>query len=294
MTVIKLKSGNYSDIKLISLLKSDIYVEKIYGKKTIIGTKITTTLFEYFLKYKKIAISIGLPICDTSYDRIIHGSKNSYFVEFQSYIPTNFEDFVRSIQDSRTLTLYVEKYLLFFYKILKAKFPIGADPSLRNFGINGDGDLIFFDFFPPHQKLANGGCFFWPAPSVIDKSFFIDRYFSTMQIRVIYAQLLRHLIIHKFISPQKLKDLIGTILGVDIVRMLTISEVVKNRILSKPNPHDMDIIRMIACELCFEKKITHNQLSMVFKNTHISNQNILPSQPTLEVITKILKKAQRL
>jgi len=290
MAQIKLKTGNYSEIKLISLLKSDVYVEKIYGKKTIIGTKITSLLFEYLLKYKKTALSLGLPICDTTYDRIIHGSKNSYFVEFQSYIPTNFEDFIRNTQDSRTLTIYIEKYLTFFHKVMKADYPIGIDPSTRNFGIDGNGELIFFDFFPPHQKLTSNEYFLWPTPSITDRSFFISRYFSILQVRVIYGQLLRHLAHNKLLSPATLKHLIGSILGLESLKVLSISKTIKSRILSSPSPHDMDIIRILACELCFEKKITLNQLTMVFKNTHISNQNILNSQLSFAAITKILNK----
>lgn len=290
MTQVKLKTGNYSDIKLISLLKNDMYVEKIYGKKTIIGAKSMPILFDYFLKYKKMANAIDLPICETSYEKIIYGSKNSYIVECQSYIKTNFEDYIKTSQDAQKLTLYIEQYLRIFGKIWKANFPIGVDPSIRNFGIDNDGDLKYFDFFPPHQKTGEKSYFIWPEPSVSDVPFFIKRYFTYSQVQVIYAHLLRHLVNHKLIKPRKIMELIRVILGNVASEHLKISEENKKRILSKPDPHDMDVIRLLACELAFEKKITHNQLNMIFKNTHISNQHILVSQQNLLLIIKTINK----
>lgn len=290
----KLKSGNYCDIKLVTLLKNDIYVEKIYGKKTIIGAKFMPVLFSYFMKYRKMAESIDLPICDTSYEKIIQGSKNSYIVEFQSYIGTNFEDFLRNEQNPQILTLYIEKYLRIFQKIWKHNFPIGVDPSIRNFGIDNDGELKYFDFFPPHQKDLNSNYFLWPEPSVDDKAFFVKRYFTHDQVRVIYGQLLRHLANHRLISPQKVKTLISSILGATARDGLIISPILKKRVLEQPNPHDMDIIRMIACELCYEKKLTYNQLTMVFKNSHIQSNNILASQANLTMIVKILNNSNKL
>lgn len=290
MAQIKLKSGNHSFIKLVSLLKNDTYVEKIYGKKTIIGQKTIAVLFNYFLKYKKIAHSIELPICDTSYNKIIEGSKNSYIIEFQSYIGTNFEDFILKESNPRVVILYIEKYLLIFKKVWEANFPIGVDPLLRNFGIDADGELKYFDFFPPHQKISNAAYFFWPEPSIADRKFFIDRTFSCKQAQVIYLQLLRHLVVHRYMSPQELKHLICAVLGENTHKYLQISREMKMEALSKPHLHDIDLIRIITCELCYEKKITHNQLIMIFKYTHIGNQNILATPEKINTIVKMLKK----
>ena len=56
-------------------------------------------------------------------------------------------------------------------------------------------NLWYVDCMPPRQRLFDGNYISeWPEPPAESKQFIIDRYFSSKQARIIYAQALRNLL----------------------------------------------------------------------------------------------------
>ncbi|MEK7079590.1 MAG: hypothetical protein AAB929_05965 [Patescibacteria group bacterium] len=292
MSHIKLKTGYYSDVRLVALLKNDVYVEKIYGKKVIISEQTSAVLFKYFQEYQQKARQLEINICETKYNKIIRGSIDtySYIVEFQTFIEKNFESLLLKEKNASTLKKYIVQYLVFFQKVWSANFPIALDPATRNFGIDEKGVLIFFDFFPPHQKKESSNYFLWPEPPLNDRKYFIQRYFTHQQVMVIYAQLIKCIVKNKYISPSEIRRLIKDVLGDIAYKIIIIPNSLRSKIIMDPLPQHMDTLRSIAGELCYENKISYNQLLSVYKNSHISGQNQLPTQNKLKLISNILRK----
>lgn len=292
MSQIKLKTGYYSDVRLVVLLKNDVYVEKIYGKKVLISEQISPVLFKRFQEYQQKARQLEINICETKYNKIIRGSINthSYIVELQTFIEKNFESLLLKEKDIPTLKKYIVQYLVFFQKIWRANFPIALDPATRNFGIDKKGILTFFDFFPPHQKIEKDNYFLWPEPPLSDKKYLIQRYFTTQQSMVIYAQLIKCIVKNKHISPAEVRQLISNVLGHEVCKIIAIPNSLRLKIIMNPLPLHMDTLRSIAGELCYENKISYNQLLSVYKNSHITGQNQLPTQNKLKLISNILRK----
>ena len=135
MSHIKLKTGYYSDVRLVALLKNDVYVEKIYGKKVIISEQTSAVLFKYFQEYQQKARQLEINICETKYNKIIRGSIDtySYIVEFQTFIEKNFESLLLKEKNASTLKKIYCSVFSIFSEGLECKFPNCTRPCNSKF-----------------------------------------------------------------------------------------------------------------------------------------------------------------
>lgn len=238
--------------------------------------------------FTQTASEIGIPIAK-AIGHVIYKNGNIGKVDLAEYVPNIGQTLLEVIKEQTAsfkkadASVHFQQYLELFKRVWDADFPISLDPPLTNFCLDRGGGLWYVDCMPPRQRLDDGSYISeWPEPPPNeDKQFIIKRYFSPLQARVIYAQSLRNLLPLGF-SADEIKTSITNILGQKAEDAITISQEEEHRILTKPRPTDVDVLRILASEACDQKKLNKDDLKTVYTVCHIDIGGILPTPQKLE------------
>jgi hypothetical protein len=144
---------------------------------------------------------------------------------------------------------------------------------------------------PPRQKLPNGRVLNeWPEPPPESTDFITRRYFSPLQARIIYPQLLRSLALGgRTVPPTDIKELIGESLGAEAYAFAHFTVGAKLAVLDSPQPEDADALRIIAGEARYENRISDHQLKEIYHLSHIEIGGILPPKENLNKAVSLLR-----
>ncbi len=269
-------------------------VIKTFGKIDKIATEEKAVeLIQYHKRYQQIGLEIGISI-NPSFDIYITENKNktrAYINEIQPYVKTNLAELLSNLSTEEEILPILKKYFLMLKRVWDNNFIISLDPPLSNFGFDENNVMKYFDFYPAYQKKEDGSYFIWPHPHINSPEllFLENRYFKSTQIWMIYAQLMKVFSKKKAISIDKVKNLVGAYLGNEAYILIDYKKIRIEKILNTIKPVTGDLLRVIACNMCFENKISCSQLFKIFELTHIDAENKLPSIEKLFSVVNIIK-----
>lgn len=289
-------TGFHAEIFRGQLPDSNEYLSKHYGKKSQRGFEppYAMELIRHMRTFVAKADAIGIPIA-VPFGYYVENNHVPGLVNLVEAVRTVGPDLREIILDPQTTDRqvigYLREYLSLFRASWKSGFAISLDPPPANFCIGKNKKLHFIDCMPPRQKLgASRMLSEMPDPPENTRAFIEARYFSPLQARVIYAQLLRTLADRVQITPQVVKELIKKELGREAYDAISIDDQTKRRVCAHPQSTDVDILRILAAEALYERKITKDELAVVYKAAHIDTGGILPEAKTLVQAARILKK----
>jgi hypothetical protein len=282
--------GYYADITLSISHDRKVYIQKLFVKKFSIPTKkealkLIQLQRSFQRKAKKIHVNIVPSKLTYIYDEV--NNKHMY-VEIQPCVGLNLHQAFRKAKTLDQLSNLLSHYLMQFQKVWQSNFSVTIDPVVDNFGIDSNGVVCYFDFFPPRQTLEDAHRFEWPEPPEETSSFIYARHFSVMQAQVIYGQLLRVLSLQKKISLTQIKTMIGEYLGIKAYEVIDLTPTEQLKILKNPQPFDSYAIRMIAGEYAYKGQLSQQDLKKIFKLTHIPECNTCPTLDKLSAACNYL------
>ncbi len=289
-------TGFHAEIFRGQFSSGDIYLSKHYGKKSARGFEPSAAvrMIDHMRTFVELAGSIGVPVAFP----VGHYIENNHveglvnLVEVVRHVGPDLKELIDSpaVGDAE-VARFLDGYLAIFRRVWEADFPISLDPPPANFCVTGDNTLCFIDCMPPRQKLADGRLLSeMPDPPESSRSFIESRYFTVLQSRVIYAQLLRSLF-GRTIRPLEIKELMGKHLGPVAVSLITLDCSTKERLLVSPQPTDVDMLRIMAGEAYFDGIISRDQMNAVYHSAHIATGGGLPSPEELRPACDILRNA---
>jgi hypothetical protein len=288
-------TGFHSIIRQGTLTSGDIYLSKHYGEKAERGFEIPLALDMITLmkRFVDIAEELEIPIAKPHgyYISDNHFPGLANVVEVVPHKGNNLLERCRNPQISDTeIRGDLRQYLALFKTVWSRGFPISLDPPPANFSVDTNGKAWYIDCMPPRQICAGGTVLSeWPAPPPEYRQFIEERYFSELQARVIYAQILRATS-GRHITPQELKTDIESILGPYAFDLINISNDVQTKILASPQQTDADAIRIITGEQFEMGNINEPTLKEIYHLTHIKNGGVLPPLPDIQQATQILSQ----
>jgi hypothetical protein len=278
--------GNFSDGRE--------YLTKHFGKKAERGFEPTQALelIGAMRSFVDIARGLGISVA-APYGYHLENNHVQGLVNLVESVPLVGPD-LKTVLDSDNISSderlnYLEKYLGLYASVWSCGFPISLDPPPANFCLDNQGSLHYIDCMPPRQKRPDGSLLSeMPEPPEISRQFIEDRYFSPLQARVIYAQLLRTLSNHP-IPCDDLKNLIGNYLGQEAYELVNMSKQKKLEVINNPQPTDVDILRIMASEALYSGKLSADLCKSVYKAAHIDTGGILPNNNDLYKAVEILR-----
>jgi hypothetical protein len=287
-------TGFHSIIRQGQLPSGEIYLSKHYGEKAERGfdVRFAFEMVNLMKRFTQITENLDIPIAQP------HGYyiSNNHFpglanvVEVVPFKGTNLLDLCRdkNIPD-RELVNPINQYLDLFQKSWSSGFQISLDPPLANFSLDGNRKLWYIDCMPPRQIREDGTLLSeWPVPPAAFRPFIEKRYFSPLQSRVIYAQLLRGVSGRSF-TPDDLKNIIGSRLGDRARGLINVPEAQVKNILDNPDITDVDNLRIISGEKFEQGLIGEAKLKEIYHLTHITNGGILPPLSDVQSAASLLK-----
>lgn len=286
--------GAYADVKVTQREGRPLVVKR-YGERAA-GLTLTSAqeLSIAIRRFGDIAKSIGVPVPTPDKHEFIESPSGGVFLE--ETVPyvgvdlrSRFAD--PSVSDTQVLTS-VRKYLSLFGKVMAHGYPIALDPPLANFCESADGTVWYIDTYPPMQRKDNKILYSeFPEPEPSAKNFIDSRYFSRLQIQIIYAQLLRDLSSRPGITPELIKNEMMTTFGEHALVFIDFSQQHKAEILTNPLPQHSDAMRIIAAEDTFVRA-NPALLEEIYGLTHINPGGILPQEGTLRQCAEFVKGAR--
>lgn len=271
------------------------YIKKTFGKLyQLSSTKAITDLIRKEKEFQEKAKSLDIPIVPSQHYYIMPSDRNTHvYIEIQKYMKYNFHDALLHAKTSDVLYVLLAQYLSSLQKSWQSEFLVSLDPVVRNFGIDEDGVVRYFDFFPPRQRLDDGSYFEWPKPEEGAREIMYMRYFTSGQAQVIYSQLLRVLQIERVLTLTEIKQLIGGYLGSEAYHMIDLPSSYREKIITQPAPSDVDALRIIAAEMCYREELSQESMSVVYKLTHISQDNTLPKRKDVQIAALLISQKLR-
>ena len=285
------KIGFYAEISLGFSESRAPFVRKKFGKTFNIPTEEEAEgLVKLHRSFIKKTRKIGIPIVSSKVYYEGKCKKSYVYKEIQSCIKSNLQTEIENAIDKETSLILIHKYLEMFKKSWNSNFLVSLDPVVSNFGLEETGTLYYFDFFPPYQRVGKNAFFDWPVPLPENYDFVVGRHFSVKQARVIYSQLMRVLCKKCFVSPDEVKRIVKAHLGKEAYSTIHLPEDTYREKLNDLDPNDADIIRMMACEACYNNTISYTELQEIFSLTHIYPHhppNIKKFQKAVRVLKKV-------
>ncbi len=283
------KSGWQAEVTVYATRTGKQFVKKIFGKKTnITGDFSVYELIRFQRSFQAKAKKIGIPIVPSKrFVKLQTGASHDSYIEIQRYIPQTFREVILGSKKQTDIHAYFHQFFAMYKKVWESGFLISLDPVIDNFGIDHDGTLRFFDYFPPFQTFTDSTYYVWPKPPEVFEKYFIQRYYSSVQAKVIYAQLLRVCVNTPLFSREHLLYFIHEYLGAEAVAHCTFHSKDIEKLLSNPTLQDVDNLRIIAGEMCLQGLCSSEDMNRIYALTHIPGDNSLPK------IGDILEAAER-
>ncbi len=274
-------AGFHSIISTGKLSNGDPYLQKHFmaigasGFEPSRAIELTGQMRRYMAIADELGIPMAVPLGHYLEDNHHVGKAN--IVQVVPRIGSDLQVIlVDPSMPDETALAHIKEYLALQRVVWEAGFPISLDPPPANFCYNNEGTLCYIDWMPPRQRLPDGSLLSeLPDPPEESRTFIEARYFSSLQARVIYAQLLRTLA-GRQINPDKIKDMIGSYLGDDAFNYIHFPDETRDRVLVDPFPSDVDILRCLAGEASLAGHLGRVGLGKIYEATHILAGGILP------------------
>lgn len=286
------KSGWQAEVIVYKTKSGKKFVKKIFGKKTkITGDFSVDELIRFQRSFQAKARKIGIPIVPSKhFVKLETGVTHDSYIEVQRCIPQTFREVILNSTKKKDIHAYFHQFFAMYKKVWESNFLISLDPVIDNFGIDHDGTLRFFDYFPPFQMFTDSTYYVWPKPPVTFEKYLIQRYYSSLQAKVIYAQLLRVCVHTPLFSRDHLLYFIREYLGKDALGHCTFRSPDIEKILSNPTLQDVDNLRIIAGEMCLRGLCAPEIMTKVYALTHIPGDNSLPDIGNILVAAEYIRR----
>ncbi len=290
-------SGFHSVISSVMSSQGTELLMKQYGQKAHgFEQSHAMDIAMHMRSFAAIAAEIGVPVSQTK-GHYIEKNGHPGKVNLVEVVSPAGADLRVSFGDPNTtneeVLTDISQYLDLFRTVWDAGFPISLDPPPANFCKDATGTMWYVDTMPPRQKLEDGSVISeWPTPPEQSRDFIDQRYFTPMQARVIYPQLLRA-IEGRDILFDRIKFAIGIHLGMEAFRLIDITGDQRERLLSAPNPQDVDLLRIIAAEEKHKGSLSHEDFHEIYHLTHIGIGGILPDQDDITTAARLLTQDQQ-
>ncbi len=270
------------------------FLEKRYGPKAQgFDFDRATEIVHHMRNFGALAADIGIPVVMAT-GHVIYDNGHPNKVDLTEYVPNVGPNLLQvmgkhAAEDNiPQASKLFDRYLSLFKQVWDSDFRISLDPPLTNFCVDGQDNLWYVDCMPPRQKLSDGTYISeWPTPPVDNEQFIIDRYFSPHQARIIYAQALRSLLDLGF-STDSIKTSVIANLGTRAEHAIELTQNERKRLLTNPQPTDVDLLRILASEAYGEKSIDKSRLGDIYKLCHIIIGGLLPTIDEVRAASDLL------
>lgn len=182
------------------------------------------------------------------------------------------------------------QYLHMFAVVRERGYQISLDPPLFNFCVR-ENRVYYCDNWPPRHNFTELP---FVELSGLQQSnhYLMYRYFSDVQLRVIYAQLMRSLVGRTYFTPARVRQLMGKVFGDNLLSTIWVTESEAQYALSCPSPYAADTLRIIASEMV-GASYKLKWLERVFGATKIGSGGVVPAEESLRLVSRALKKYTR-
>lgn len=261
------------------------YVAKHFGEPGEFTVQSATEMISSIKRFNEMASAIGVHIPELMGYALVN-QPDDPTIKIKEVVKNAGLDLKTLINDheysNEDILGFIGGYLGEFHKVWDAGFPISLDPVPANFCVNADRKVTYVDGMPPRQRLPDRDLLSErPHEPSYSQAFIQARYFSPLQARVIYAQLLRATS-EREIDPAILREMIGEHLGPLAKSLVDIKPKMRKEVLSKPDEGDVDILRILAAEAAYEGKLTKDEVKALFSLVHIDAGGKLPKKENIE------------